>query len=210
MSARPCTVGLTGGLASGKSSVASLLVERGAAVLDADAVVHHLYRPGAEGARVVVDLFGPSVLNEDGSVDRSRLGEQVLSERGAVSRLNAAIHPLVRQHVDHWLEGLESLPDAPAVAVVEAALLVETGGWRRYDLLMVVWCRPEQQLERAVTRGVPPDRARALLAHQRPLTEKRSLADLWVDNSGDPPDLVPEVDRAWEALQRMCAERPGE
>jgi len=207
MTARPCTVGLTGGLASGKSTVARAFASRGAAALDADLVVRDLYRAGEAGARVVAELFGAGVLAADGGVDRAALGRQVLADAAARARLEAAVHPLVQARVASWLEGIASRAAPPRMAVVEAALLVETGAFRDYDLLAVVWCRPEQQLERALERGVDRERALALLAAQRPLEEKRALANVVIDNSGGLGQLEVEVERAWAELCAACAGR---
>ena len=204
---RPCVAGLTGGLGSGKSTVARLLADRGAAVLDADRVVHDLYRPGAAGARAVAALFGPAVLDARGGVDRDALAARVAGDPGALRRLEAAIHPLVRDRVRHWVAELARADDPPEVAVVEAALMVETGSYRDHDLLVVVVCRPEQQLERAVRRGMPEARARALIAAQRPLEEKAALADVVIDNSG-PVDALPDrVAAAWERILELCRKR---
>lgn len=207
MAGRTCTVGLTGGLASGKSAVARMLSERGAAVIDADAVVHELYRPGGAGAGAVARLFGPDLLDREGSVDRLRLGQLVLADPAARARLEAAVHPLVRERIARWLVSLLEREPPPPVAVVEAALLVETGSFRDYGLLVVVWCRPAQQLERAVGRGVAEDRARAVLAAQLPLDDKRRLADVVIDNSGPLEGLAGEVERAWRGLLERCARR---
>lgn len=198
--ARACIVGLTGGLASGKSTAARLLAGLGAAVLDADAVVHELYGAEGEGARIVAGLFGKHVLGPDGAVDREALSRVVLAGGGAIDRLNRAIHPLVRRRIAAWVGGLEP----SAVAVVEATLMVETGSFRDYDVLAVVWCRPEQQLERALRRGVPEGRARSLLAAQMPLDDKRRLADIVIDNSGGEAELPAEVARAWEEIRARC------
>ena len=203
MSPKPCTVGLTGGLASGKSTVAGILERFGAEVFDCDSFVHELYRPGGAGALDVGYLFGDRVLNPDGGVHRARLAELVLGDPAARTRLEGAIHPLVRDGVEGWLATL----GPRAVAVVEAALLVETGSWRTYDLLAVVWCDPEQQVHRAVARGVPLDRARNLLAAQRPMTEKRDLADVAIDNHGSLLELDAEVQRAWSEIVTLCKQR---
>ena len=197
-----CLVGLTGGLASGKSTVAGMLAARGAPVFDADAGVHDLYRPRKAGARAVAELFGDQVLDVEGGVDRRALGRLVLQDADARLRLEAAIHPLVRAMVSAWRESLGPVP----VAVVEAALLVETGTWRDYDVLIVVWCEPDQQLDRAQARGIPLDRARRLLATQLPFGEKRRIAHIVVDNRGTPDDLAAEVDRAWSEIQAHCAD----
>jgi dephospho-CoA kinase len=199
----PCTVGLTGGLASGKTTAVEILERLGAEVFDCDAYVHELYLPGAAGARDVGYLFGSDVLDADGGVDRAGLARVVLSDPEKRKRLEGAIHPLVRDGVDRWLDTL-----APsAIAVIEAALLVETGSWRRYDLLAVVWCPPDQQLDRAAARGVPAERARGLIAAQAPLEEKRGLAQIVIDNSGPPDALEPEVQRAWNEILAACRAR---
>lgn len=203
MNPRPCTVGLTGGMASGKSSVARILETLGAEIFDCDAYVHELYRPGGAGAMDVDYLFGETVLSPDGGVDRTRLAGLVLADPAARSRLEGAIHPLVRSGVEAWLGTL----GPQAVAVVEAALLVETGSWRAYDLLAVVWCEADQQLERAVARGVPADRARGLLAAQMPMTDKRELAQVVIDNSGTRKELESEVQRAWGEILEFCRHR---
>ncbi len=199
MSERPCSVGLTGGLASGKSTVADLLRQRGVPVLDADSVVHNLYEPGGEGVALVADLFGDGVLKPDQSVDRKTLGARVLGDAEALESLNRAIHPVVRDEIGRWLDAIEQ-----PIAVVEAALLVETGSWRTYDLLMVVSCTPEQQLERAFKRGIGPLRARALLGAQAPIDKKIALADVVVDNSGTPEQLERELERAWAEVVERC------
>lgn len=200
MSSRPCTVGLTGGLASGKSTVAGILERLGAEVFDCDDHVHDLYAPGGAGAMDVAYLFGDAVLDPEGGVDRALLAELVLGDPAARARLEGAIHPLVRSGVEEWLATL----GPRTVAVVEAALLVETGSWRNYDLLTVVWCNADQQLERAVARGVPVDRARGLLATQMSMTKKRALAQVVIENSGARDELDAEVERAWREILSLC------
>jgi dephospho-CoA kinase len=197
-------VGLTGGLASGKSTVAGILAERDVPVLDADAVVHSLYRPGGPGTAAVTRIFGVGVLDDDGGVDRGALGGRVLRDRDLRLALERAIHPLVRQQIGQWLDGLGPVP----MAVVEAALLVETGSYRAYDVLVIAHCSSDQQLERALARGIPEDRVHALMKAQLPLDEKRKVADVVIDNSGALDDLEDEVDRAWREATRLCSERP--
>ncbi len=196
-------MGLTGGLATGKSSVAKILSARGIPVFDADAVVHQLYEPGEAGAALVAELFGPETLDAEGGVVRATLAAMVLGNDDARQRLEGAVHPLVREAVGRWLMALRDRP----VAVVEAALLVETGSYRDYDVLVVVWCGPEQQLERARARGVPEERARGLIDAQLPMSKKTELADALVDNRGRPEDLEAEVDRAWSTVLRLCTRR---
>jgi dephospho-CoA kinase len=198
---RPCTVGLTGGLATGKSTVARILEARGIPVFDADAAVHELYEPSGAGARAVADLFGAAVLDAEGGVVRATLSEMVLGNTAARLRLESAIHPLVRRAVEEWLVSISDRP----VAVVEAALLAETGYYSEYDVLMVVWCDQHQQLQRALERGVSAEHARALINAQLPMAEKKEVADVLVDNRGDLEDLAHEVDRAWSLVHRLCA-----
>ena len=200
MGASPCTVGLTGGLASGKSTAAEALERLGAEIFDCDAWVHELYRPGGAGARDVAYLFGDRVLDAEGGVDRDALAAVVLPNAAARSRLEGAIHPLVRHGIEEWLKTL----GPRSIAVVEAALLVETGSWRDYDLLAVVWCDEDQQLQRAVGRGVDENRARGLLAAQMSLDDKRELAQVIIDNSGTRDELDIEIQRAWRELVTMC------
>ena len=203
MSPKPCTVGLTGGLASGKSTVAEILESLGAEVFDCDTHVHELYQPGGAGAKDIAFLFGDAVLDPDGGVDRALLAELVLGDEAARARLEGAIHPLVRSGVEEWLGTL----GPSAVAVVEAALLVETGTWRNYDFLAVVCCDPDQQIERAVARGVSDERARGLLAAQLPMADKRELAQVVIDNSGTMDELATEVRRAWSEIVSLCRRR---
>ena len=203
MSTQPCTVGLTGGLASGKSTVAAGLERLGAKIFDCDAYVHELYRPVGAGAADLAFLFGESVIAADGGVDREKLAALVIEDAAARSRLEGAIHPLVRSGVSTWLQTLESR----SIAVVEAALLVETGSWKSYDLLAVVWCEPHQQIERAVARGMTPGLARGLIAAQLPLADKRALAHTVIDNSKGRAELVAEVERAWEEIVTGCVQR---
>jgi dephospho-CoA kinase len=199
----PCTVGLTGGLASGKSTVARLLAELGAEIFDCDTYVHELYSPDGAGTAAVRALFGDAVLGTDRGVDRDLLAAVVLGDDGNRERLERAIHPLVREGADRWLAD----PARRPVALIEAALLVETGAWRLYDLLLLVWCEPEQQLERAISRGMPAARAQVLLAAQLPLREKRGLADVIVDNSGSRANLEAEIRRAWSTILDLCRVR---
>ncbi len=194
-------MGLTGGLASGKSTIAKILAGRGVPVFDADAAVHELYQAGREGAAAVAKLFGHEALDATGGVDRAALAARVLDDPRARLQLEAAIHPLVRGQVTEWLESIHDEP----VAVVEAALLVETGSYRDYDVLMVAWCRPDQQLERAVARGLSADRARGLINAQLPLDDKKKVADVVVDNRGDPEYLEHEVEQAWTTVLKLCA-----
>jgi dephospho-CoA kinase len=199
----PCRVGLTGGLASGKSTVARLLAARGIPVIDADRVVHDLYAPGGRGSAAVAKLFGDEALDPSGAVDRDRLARAVLSESEAKRRLEAMIHPMVRETVDTWVDEHRGA----ALVVVEAALLVETGAWKLYDALTVVWCRRDQQLERAVERGMDRRRAMGLLDAQADLETRLEVAHVAIDNTGRPVELEARVECALGRLRTLCGMR---
>jgi len=186
---RPLLVGLTGGLASGKSTVAGLLAEAGFRVVDADRLVAELYRPGGAGAAAVEELLGPEALDEDGAVDRAAVAEQVFADPGARRRLEAAIHPLVRRRFAE-VAATASEP----VAVLEATLLVEAGYGPDFDLVVAVEADPEVRLRRAVARGNDPADARARLAAQGDCAARRAGADAVIDNDGDLAELRRRVE----------------
>ncbi len=193
-------VGLTGGVASGKSALARVLAARGAAVLDADMLVAEMYRPGAAGARAVEALFGRSLLAADGGVDRPSLGSLVLADAAARRRLEAVIHPLVRAGIAGWLGGLLRDRRPPEVAVVEAALLVETGYRSEYDRLVVVIADEEVRLARALARGWSETRFRSVAAAQTSDAAREAAADYVVHNDGDLAALERSASRLWPLL----------
>jgi dephospho-CoA kinase len=172
----------------------------GALVFDCDRYVHELYLAHGAGTQAVVTLFGDEILDDRGGVDRTALSRRVLSNPAVRAELEGVIHPLVREGIDCWLA---SVPSA-RVAVVEAALLVETGAWAGYDILAVVWCQPEQQRIRALARGLSADRIERFLAAQLPLEDKRSKADVLIDNSGSLAQLELEVLRTWTQITDCC------
>jgi dephospho-CoA kinase len=180
---RMLRLGLTGGIASGKSAVAGMLAELGFAVLDADSLGHTLIEPGKPAYEDVVRTFGPFVLDGQQRVDRSKLGAVVFADRAKLDALNAIVHPrvkaeIVRQFAE-WARGGER-----AAAFVEAALLVEAGYLDELDGLVVAWSRPEQQVERLRARGMSEEGARRRIAAQMPVEEKMKLATDKIDCSG--------------------------
>jgi len=193
-------VGLTGGVACGKSTLARLLCDLGAAVCDADLVVRELYRGGGPGARAVDALFGPGLLTEDGSVDRAALAALVLADPTARRRLEEAIHPLVRDWLAAWVGPLEHSPDPPAVAVVEAALLVETGYYSEYHRLVVVTAPAPVRRARALASGWDPRAFERVLAAQADDAAREKVADYLVANNGDEAALKTAAERLWQAL----------
>ena len=194
------TVGLTGGLASGKSTVARWLGELGCTVVDADRVVADLYQPGAAGAEAVRRLFGPEMLDQRGGVDHKKLGALVFSNPTARRTLEAAIHPLVGERFREILDA------ARGIVVMEATLLVETGGADRYDVLVTVEADPELRLRRAVERGVDPESARGRLEAQATTEARVAHADFVLWNEGDLAELRAKVEELHrELLARLAA-----
>jgi dephospho-CoA kinase len=178
------SAGLTGNIACGKSFVASVLAELGAQVLDADCVAHDLLRPGETTRDRVVEAFGQGIARADGTVDRRLLGSIVFADRAKRNLLNSIVHPEVRRRVGSWLaESARSLPSG--VAVVQAALMVESGSYRLYDRILVVTCPPDLQLARLMSRdGSSAEQARSRIEAQMPQAEKVRYADYCIDTGG--------------------------
>ena len=184
-------VGLTGGIATGKSTVAAILRELGCHLLEADKIAHRFIEPGGAAYNDVVREFGPGILTPDGRVDRTKLGAIVFADPLRLARLNAIVHPHVLAEQDRELAAIERA-EPHAIAVVEAALLIEAGYTDRLDCLVVTWCTPEQQLARLTRqdaglgagRGLTLEQARQRIAAQLPLEEKRRMADEVIDCSG--------------------------
>ena len=176
-------VGLTGSIAVGKSFVCDVFGELGCHILDADQVARDLVSPGTKGLRQVVESFGNSVLLADGSLDRSKLGSIVFADEEKRLQLNSIVHPLVIEAQDEWLAAREH-EDPRGIAVIEAALMIEAGGYKRYDKLIVVWCKPEIQLNRLMLRdNLSPADASRRIASQMPQDEKKRYADFLIDTS---------------------------
>ncbi len=176
-------VGLTGGIAVGKSYVSALLRELGCHVFDADDIARAVVQPGMPALNDIVAAFGPEVLAADGTLDRAKLGRLVFADAEARSRLNAIVHPRVHAEQDRLLREVEAR-DPHGIAVVDAALLIESGGYRRFDVVVVVWCRPEIQLARLMARnGLSREEAAQRIAAQMPSEEKRRYADFEIDTS---------------------------
>lgn len=191
-------VGLTGGLASGKSTVARWLAEAGFRVVDADRLVAELYAPGGAGAAAVAELFGKEALTPEGGVDHRRLALTVFRDAEARRRLEAAIHPLVRRRF------AEVVGETEGIAVLEATLLVEAGLVRDFDLVVTVEAPEEIRLRRAVERGLSEGEARARLAAQASSEARRAAAGLVLDNGGELAALTPQVAALIAELRRRA------
>ena len=175
--------GLTGGIASGKSAVAGMLRELGFHVIDADALGHEVMEPGTRAFEEIQCEFGEGVTGADGRIDRGKLGALVFADRGKLERLNAIVHPRVEEEMARKFSEWEKSGVKDA-AFVEAALLVEAGYQKNLDGLVVVWCRPEQQIERLLARGLSEVEARRRIAAQWPVEEKLKCATEKIDCSG--------------------------
>jgi len=193
------TVGLTGGIGSGKSAVSRLLRSCGAVVVDADLIAREVVDVGTPGLAAVTEAFGGEVLQPDGRLDRAALGRRVFSDPQALARLNTITHPLIAETtLERFREAAES--GAP-VLVHDIALLVENGLTRDYDAIVVVAADPATQLDRLVRcRGMSQDEARARIAAQAPLADKLAVATHVIRNDGPLEELAPQVERLWLSL----------
>jgi dephospho-CoA kinase len=180
-------VGLTGGIATGKSTVGAMMREMGCHLLDADKISHRMFEPGGEAYNQVVAEFGNGILTTDAHVDRSKLGSIVFADPARMAHLNAIVHPPVLAAVDREFAAIEQA-EPHGIAVVEAALLIEAGYRRKLDVLVVTWCTPEQQLtrlkQRDASKWLTTEQARQRIAAQMPAEEKRRMADVAIDCSG--------------------------
>jgi dephospho-CoA kinase len=193
--------GLTGGIASGKSAVAGMLREMGFHVIDADALGHSVIEPGGPAYDEIIREFGAGVIGANGRIDRGKLGAMVFADRGKLERLNAIVHPRVEEEmVRQFAEGEKSgVKDA---VFVEAALLVEAGYQKNLDGLVVVWCRPEQQMERLLARGLKEVEARRRIAAQIPAEEKLKFATEKIDCSGSLEETRRQVQELGRKVRR--------
>lgn len=195
-------MGLTGGIASGKSAVAAMLREMGFPVLDADAVAHKLIEPGQPAHDEVLRRFGSDLANSAGWIDRGRLASIVFADPAKLAKLNTILHPRVEEIMLHQFEDWQraNIRDA---AFIEAALLVEAGFTGHLEGLVVAWCRPEQQLARLLARGMNEREAKQRLAAQLPLEEKLDRATETIDCSGSIENTRAQVSALAAKLRRL-------
>jgi dephospho-CoA kinase len=200
-------VGLTGGVACGKSTVAKMFADLGAKIIDADTIAHELYRPGHEVLQELVRHFGTEILKPDGELDRPKLATLVF-DGGRVEELNKIVHPAVIRQQEQWMRALGE-KDPYAVAIVEAALILEAGAKDRFDRIMVVTCKPGQKTTRFAQRtGMSADAARADVERrnkaQMPDEEKARRADFVIDNSGAVEETRHQVERIYSELKVLA------
>lgn len=197
----PIVIGLTGNIATGKSTVAHMLADLGADVIDADSVAHRVMRSGTPAYAAIVEAFGQGILRADGEVDRKRLGAIVFSDPDALRCLEEIVHPATVRAIGRRIETA-----AAAVVVLEAIKLFEAGLHERCDSVWVTVCRHEQQIERLVAgRDLSRAEARQRVEAQRPQEQRALLADVVIDNSGSIDETREQVLAGWTA----CLEGPG-
>jgi dephospho-CoA kinase len=192
-------VGLTGGIGSGKSTVARMLAELGATVVDADKIGHEVYRPGAEAYASVVDAFGRGIVAPDGTVDRRALGAIVFADPAALARLNALVHPAIGREIQRRITAARDAGGAPIV--VEAAIMIEAG-WRFFDRIWAVIAPREAAIARVVAeRGLSAEDVERRMGAQLSDAERRRVADLVIENDGTREELRARVEAAWRTLR---------
>lgn len=197
-------VALTGGLASGKSFVGRTLASMGCLLIQADALGHEVLLPGGEAYEGAVREFGPGILDEKGFIVRRRLAAQVFGRPDRLAALTALVHPPVRRRANAMMDAFFAR-EPKGIAVVEAAIHIETGGYRLYDKLVLAFCRPEQQVERAMRRdSLTREEVLERLALQMPLEEKRKYADYVIDTSGSKEETARQVAIVYETLRSLA------
>lgn len=192
-------IGLTGGIASGKSTVSRILRELGAAVIDADAIVHELQQPGAPVTLAIAREFGPGVIRPDGSLDRAALGQIVFGDAARRKALEAIVHPAVRERM--WSDVERCRAEGRAAAVLDVPLLIESELHRTVDRVWLVYIDRDLQIQRLMARdGLPRSQAEQRIAAQMSLDEKRAYADVIIDNRGTMESTRDQVVAAWREV----------
>jgi dephospho-CoA kinase len=197
-------VGLTGSIAVGKSFVLSILKELGCHVIDADEVARDVVRPGTAGLKTATATFGESILNQDGTLNRVRLGAIVFADEQKRKQLNSILHPFIIAAQDEQLRSLEA-QDPKGIAIVDAALMIESSGYKRFDKLIVVHCQPEIQLQRLMKRDqLSLEDAERRIDSQMPQEEKKKFADFLVDASGSFAATRAQVESVFRQLKQLA------
>ncbi len=192
-------VGLTGGIASGKSTVAEMFRRHGAHLIDADRVSRDVVVPGRPALEEIVEAFGRGVLRPDGALDRAALAAIVFNDDDARARLNAIVHPRIWEEEDR-LCAIQEARDPDGVVMIDAAVIIEAGGAGRVDLMVVVDVDAEDQLERLAAKGMSEEEARSRIRAQMPVAEKRTYGDYVLNNRGPVEETGRQVERVWHVL----------
>jgi len=200
-------VGLTGGIASGKTTVSAMLAERGAEVIDADHIARQVVMPGTPAWCKIRDHFGPGVLHPDGQLDRQALADIVFADKSKLALLNEITHPAIFARI---ADRLEAHHGQDVVVVLDAALLIEAGLAEGVDVVVVVHSPREIQVERLAAKGVGASDARNRIAAQLEPEKRLARADIVIDNGGSLEDLGRQVDKLWEELRARLAARVRE
>jgi dephospho-CoA kinase len=196
-------VGLTGGLATGKSLVGAALADLGCHVIKADELGHEVLEPSGEAFEAVLGEFGRDILNEQGRIDRRRLAAEVFDNPERLAVLNSLVHPAVIRREEELAAAIAAR-DPDAIVVVEAAILIETGSYRRFDKLILAVCDEEQQVQRAMKRdGLDRDEVLSRLRRQMPLAEKQEFADYIVDTSGTKEETLRQTSEVYNSLRSI-------
>lgn len=193
-------IGLTGGIACGKTTVCDFFAARGAAIISADQVAHDIVQPGEEAYDKVVSTFGSAILNDDRTINRAALGSLVFGNNDLRLKLNEITHPIIIRRTSEMMEAKAKEGRHP-LAIVDAALMVESGSYKRFEKLIVVWCTEAQQIERFRRRSrLSATEARERIATQMPLSEKRKFADFEIDTSNTLEDTKAQVRKIYQSL----------
>jgi dephospho-CoA kinase len=195
-------VGLTGGIATGKSMVVKLLADKGARIIDFDHLTRYVQEPGRPAWNELVSLFGREIIKDDQTINRRKLGEIVFQDPQKLARLNAIVHPLIFQE---WRRRLAVLRESNCgrIVISDIPLLIETGEQKDFDLIILVYAPPWQQLERLrIRNGYNAEEARQRLSSQLPIDLKVPYADIIIDNSTSREKTSEQVDSLWEELEK--------
>ncbi len=196
-------VALTGGIASGKSTVVKLFAARGAHIIDFDELTRYVEEPGRPAWQALVDFFGKEIVDHDGTINRGKLGALVFADSRKLARLNEMVHPLIFRE---WERRLAALPEekSPTIVISDIPLLIEGGSQKRFDLVILVYATPEQQLQRLTARnGCTPEEARLRLRAQLPIDAKLPHADYVIDNSFSREETRKRAEEVWIELEKL-------
>jgi dephospho-CoA kinase len=197
-------VGLTGSIAVGKTFVCQVLAELGCHVLDADITAREVVMPDTAGSRSIREAFGADVFRDNGELDREKLGEIVFSDTHKRSVLNSIVHPLVFEKQNAWISDREG-HEPDGIAVIDAALMIESGSYRRFEKLIVVWCDPETQVQRLIKRNfLSREEAEKRIAAQMPQDEKKKYADFLIDTSGSFEPARTQTEAVFHELKKLA------